>query len=83
MLRDLGFGKPEEHWLSKRSAQEKAKFTAVLDVDVEHPYKGLEELLAAEIRVVRLPKFLKDLLASGAEWLGEYLSVYPLSIFGR
>lgn len=51
----------------KRSAQEKAKFTAVLDVDVEHPYKGLEELLAAEIPVVRLRKFLKDLLASGID----------------
>jgi putative ATP-dependent endonuclease of OLD family len=50
-----------------RSAQEKAKFTAVLDVDVEHPYKGLEELLAAEIPVARLRKFLKDLLASGAD----------------
>jgi putative ATP-dependent endonuclease of OLD family len=49
----------------QRSAQEKAKFTAVLDVDVEHPYKGLEELLAAEIPVARLRKFLKDLLASG------------------
>jgi len=49
----------------QRSAQEKAKFTAVLDVDVEHPYRGLEELLAAEIPVARLRKFLKDLLASG------------------
>jgi putative ATP-dependent endonuclease of OLD family len=49
----------------QRSAQEKAKFTAVLDVDVEHPYKGLEELLATEIPVARLRKFLKDLIASG------------------
>jgi putative ATP-dependent endonuclease of OLD family len=49
----------------QRSAQEKAKFAAVLDVDVEHPYKGLEELLASEIPVPRLRKFLKDLLVSG------------------
>ncbi|HUZ95433.1 MAG TPA: AAA family ATPase [Edaphobacter sp.] len=51
----------------QRSADEKAKFTAVLDIDGEHPYKGFEGLLAAEIPVTRLRSFLQELLDSGAD----------------
>lgn len=51
----------------KRSPQDKAKFAAVLDVDEEHPYKGFEELLAAEVPVARLRLFLRDLVVSGVD----------------
>lgn len=51
----------------KRSTDEKAKFAAVLDVDQEHPYKGFEELLAAEVPAARLRLFLRELVASGVD----------------
>jgi putative ATP-dependent endonuclease of OLD family len=50
-----------------RPAAEKAKFAAVLDVNEEHPYKGFEELLSAEVPVVRLRFFLQELLDSGID----------------
>jgi putative ATP-dependent endonuclease of OLD family len=50
-----------------RPATEKAKFAAVLDVNEEHPYKGFEELLSAEVPVVRLRSFLQELLDSGID----------------
>jgi putative ATP-dependent endonuclease of OLD family len=48
-----------------RSASEKEKFAAALDVNEEHSYKGFEELLAAEVPAARLRTFLQDLLQSG------------------
>lgn len=50
-----------------RSAAEKAKFAAVLDENEEHPYKGFEGMLAAEISATRLGAFLQDLLDSGVD----------------
>jgi predicted ATP-dependent endonuclease of OLD family len=50
-----------------RPVAEKAKFAAVLDVNEEHPYKGFEELLSAEIPVARLRSFLQELLDSGID----------------
>ena len=51
----------------QRTQDEKDKFAAVLDVNEEHPYKGFEGLLAAEIPVTRLRSFLQDLLNSGVD----------------
>jgi putative ATP-dependent endonuclease of OLD family len=50
-----------------RTPEEKAKFAAVLDIDGEHPYRGFEGLLAAEVPVIRLRSFLQDLLNSGVD----------------
>lgn len=50
-----------------RTATEKAKFAAVLDVNDEHAYKGFEGLLAAEVPATRLRSFLQDLLDSGVD----------------
>ena len=51
----------------QRTQDEKDKFAAVLDVNEEHPYKGFEALLAAEIPITRLRSFLQDLLDSGVD----------------
>jgi putative ATP-dependent endonuclease of OLD family len=51
----------------KRTADEKQKFAAVLDVNEEHPYKGFEEMLEKEIPAARLRAFLQDLLDSGVD----------------
>jgi putative ATP-dependent endonuclease of OLD family len=51
----------------KRDAAEKAKFAAVLDVNEEHKYKGFEQMLAAEVPVMRLRAFLQYLLDSGVD----------------
>jgi putative ATP-dependent endonuclease of OLD family len=61
-LRTFGF-----YDAKNRTADEKAKFAAVLDVNEEHPYKGFEELLAAEVPVLRLRAFLQGLLDSGID----------------
>jgi putative ATP-dependent endonuclease of OLD family len=51
----------------QRTQDEKDKFAAVLDINEEHPYKGFEALLAAEIPITRLRSFLQDLLDSGVD----------------
>jgi putative ATP-dependent endonuclease of the OLD family len=51
----------------KRKPEDKQKFTAVLDVNEEHPYKGFEGLLAAEVPAARLRSFLQTLLDSGID----------------
>jgi len=50
-----------------RDAAETAKFAASLDVNEEHPYKGFEQLLCAEVPVPRLRSFLQDLLDNGLD----------------
>ncbi len=50
-----------------RDAAETAKFAASLDVNEEHPYKGFEQLLCAEVPVTRLRLFLQDLLDNGLD----------------
>jgi putative ATP-dependent endonuclease of OLD family len=51
----------------KRTPADKAKFSASLDVDEEHPYKGFEELLATEVPVPRLRAFMQELLDDGLD----------------
>jgi putative ATP-dependent endonuclease of the OLD family len=51
----------------KRKPEDKQKFAAVLDVNEEHPYKGFEGLLAAEVPAARLRSFLQTLLDSGID----------------
>ncbi len=50
----------------KRSVEDKQKLTDSFDLDYEHGYTGFEDMLAAEIPVVRLWAFLDDLRATGA-----------------
>lgn len=49
----------------KRKPEEKAKFTSTFLVDVEHPYKGIEALVASEMPAARLWSFLESLRDSG------------------
>lgn len=49
----------------QRSADEKKRFADVLDINLEHPYKGFEQMLAQEVPVTRLRDFVAGLLTSG------------------
>jgi putative ATP-dependent endonuclease of OLD family len=49
----------------QRKPEEKQKFTDVLDLNLEHSYKGFEQMLAQEIPVSRLRTFVQGLVASG------------------
>ncbi|HWR17727.1 MAG TPA: AAA family ATPase [Terriglobales bacterium] len=55
----------------QRTPDEKKKFADVLDINVEHAYKGFEQLLAQEIAVSRLRLFVDALVAAGVD-LGHY-----------
>jgi putative ATP-dependent endonuclease of OLD family len=50
-----------------RTPVDKLKFTSVLDIDCEHPYKGFEAMLAEEVPVNRLWAFLSELYAEGVD----------------
>jgi len=50
-----------------RTPDEKKKFSDVLDINLEHPYKGFEQLLAQEVPVSRLRSFVQGLVATGAD----------------
>lgn len=60
-LRTFGF-----YDYKTREASEKLKFTSVLDIDCEHPYKGFEVMLAEEVPLDRIWAFLSELYAEGA-----------------
>lgn len=49
----------------KRKPEEKAKFAATFLIDCEHPYKGIEVLVASEMPAPRLWSFLEKLRDSG------------------
>jgi putative ATP-dependent endonuclease of the OLD family len=53
--------------LKQRTADEKKKFADVLDLNLEHPYKGFEQMLVKEIAVSRLRSFVQGLVASGVD----------------
>lgn len=61
-LRTFGF-----YDLKQRTSDEKKKFADVLDINLEHPYKGFEQMLAQEIPVSRLRSFVQELVASGVD----------------
>ena len=63
--------------LKNRTEDEKARFSSVLDVNEEHPYKGFEELIVTEVPVPILRSFLEDLLGSGLD-SGHYKIPSPL-----
>jgi putative ATP-dependent endonuclease of OLD family len=51
----------------KRSADEKKRFAEVLDINLEHPYKGFEQMLAHEVPLKRLQSFVGKLFHSGID----------------
>ncbi len=53
--------------LKQRTPDEKKKFADVLDINLEHSYKGFEQMLAQEIPVGRLRSFVQGLVTSGVD----------------
>jgi putative ATP-dependent endonuclease of OLD family len=51
----------------KRGEDEKKRFADVLDINLEHPYKGFEQMLAYEIPLTRLHTFVGALFHSGID----------------
>lgn len=52
---------------AKRTSAQKAELSAVLDENLEHAYKGFEQLLSAEVPVTRLRVFLETLVTAGID----------------
>jgi putative ATP-dependent endonuclease of the OLD family len=51
----------------QRRTDEKKRFADVLDINLEHPYKGFEQMLAQEVPITRLRAFVAGLLTSGVD----------------
>jgi len=51
----------------KRGVDEKKRFADVLDINLEHQYKGFEQMLAYEIPLTRLHTFVGALFHSGID----------------